>query len=119
MNNYKVVFHLEKKKWSEFVFNHPNGNVFQRAVSRLGGQQPPPPSQQQPAQTGPPSQTKPPTQLQSSQTKPTVSRAKKLAGDATKAIDKIKKNNDELAILDNKINAYNKEISLNTFWGLH
>jgi len=29
MNNYKVVLHLEKKKWSEFVFNHPNGNIFQ------------------------------------------------------------------------------------------
>ena len=29
MNNYKVVFHLEKIKWSEFVYNHPNGNIFQ------------------------------------------------------------------------------------------
>ncbi|MEA2015876.1 MAG: hypothetical protein U9O59_04115 [Actinomycetota bacterium] len=29
MSNYKVVRELDKKKWSDFVYNHPHGNVFQ------------------------------------------------------------------------------------------
>ena len=32
MNNYAVitnVSNIDKNKWSEFVYNHPNGNIFQ------------------------------------------------------------------------------------------
>lgn len=29
MKNYKIVTELDRNQWSEFVYNHPNGNIFQ------------------------------------------------------------------------------------------
>jgi len=29
MNKFRIVRELDREKWSEFVYNHPNGNVFQ------------------------------------------------------------------------------------------
>jgi lipid II:glycine glycyltransferase (peptidoglycan interpeptide bridge formation enzyme) len=29
MNNYKITRELNKCQWSSFVYEHPNGNVFQ------------------------------------------------------------------------------------------
>jgi len=29
MENYKVVRELDRKEWSDFVYNHPDGNIFQ------------------------------------------------------------------------------------------
>lgn len=29
MGNYRIVKEIDRKQWSEFVYNHPNGNIFQ------------------------------------------------------------------------------------------
>ena len=29
MNGYKIITELDKEKWSEFVYDHPHGNIFQ------------------------------------------------------------------------------------------